>query len=165
MKKSEILRTKLSGFRKVNWKDIFPAKNALKAQLDFYKSDIDVSKYAGKEYVDPEFGYPEPSFKINYVILNGEWEMDSFVEDEKHKLKIVDDKSGQFIEFAFSSFSDKVSFVNEIYSNKPIKQINTGINVESIVNDKINEKPKSWFPLIASMGLVAISYFFYKRRK
>lgn len=158
------LKNKLSNYRRVNWKDIFPPKNVLKAQLDFYKSDINIIDKNGKEYVDPEFGYPEPFSKINYIVLNGQWEMDSFIEDGKHKLKIFDAKSGQSIEFAFSSLSDKVSFVNEIYSNRPIKQVNTGMNIEGIINDKLNNKSTNWFPLITSMGLFA-AYLFSKRKK
>lgn len=154
------LNNKLTNYRKVNWKEIFPAKNVLKAEYDFYRSDINISDKNGKEYIDPEFGYPEPFSKINYIVLNGEWEMDSFIEDEKHKLKIIDNKSGQSIEFAFSSLSDKISFVNEIYSNKPVKQVNNGMNIESIINSKLTQKQLNWLQLITSVGLVATYFFF-----
>jgi len=162
--KSVELRNKLSNYRKINWKDVFPAQNVLRAERDFYKSDTSILEFAGKEYIDPEFGYPEPFSKINYIVLDGDWEMDSFFEDEKHKLKLIDNKSGQSLEFAFSSFSDKVAFTNEIYCNRPIKQVNTGMNLESIVNSKLTNKSINWLPVITSMGLIA-TYFFSKRKK
>jgi len=154
---------KLSNYRKVNWKEVFPKQNVLRAEMDFYRSTVNISDKNGKEYIDPEFGYPEPFSKINYIVLNGDWEMDSYTEDEKHKLKLIDAKSGQSLEFAFSSFSDKVAFTNEIYCNKPIKQVNTGIDIESIVNGRLVKKTVNWLPVITSMGLVA-AYFFSKRK-
>jgi len=158
------LTNKLSNYRKVNWRDIFPAENVLRAEYDFYKSNIDISDKNGKKYIDPEYGYPEITSKINYIVLDGKWEMDSFIEDRKHKLKLVDDISGQSLEFVFSTLSDQLNFIDAMYCNKPIKQVNKGMNVESIVNGKLREKPTSWLPVITSVGLVA-TYFFSKRKK
>lgn len=160
---SNYIREKLTNYRKVNWKEVFPPYNKLRAELDFYRSDINLHEFDGKEYIDPEYGYPESFSKINYIVLSGEWEMDSYIEDDKHILKLIDNKSGQTIEFAFSSLSDKISFVNEIYSNKPVKQVNKGMNIESIINSKVKSNQKTWLPIITSMGLVA-AYFFSKRK-
>ena len=159
------IQEKMTNYRKVNWKEIFPTYNRIVAELDFYKSTIDISKFNGKQYVDLIYGHTEPFAKINYIVLNGEWEMDEFVEDDKHKLKIIDAKSGQSIEFAFNSFSDKISFINEIYSNKPVKQVNAGMNIEKIVNSKLINKSIKWLSVITLIGIVKFFFFLKKRNR
>lgn len=159
------ISNKFSEYRKVNWKQIFKPKNVIKAELEFYKSDyVDISKYNGKIYVDPEFGVNEPKSNIDYVLLNGIWEIDSYVENkDEFIVKLIDGKSGQSIEFSFDTISDKINFINKIYSNKPVKQINSGLlDTEKIIN-KTESNNKGLISTLTTLFIVGS--LLYKLRK
>jgi hypothetical protein len=108
-----------------------------KRKFGRYKSDINIKDYAGKIYIDQQYGTPVPDIKINYVIFSSKWDIEEIPED--NILKIIHRLSGDSISISFRNLSDRIAFVKNIYTSKPVKQIGKGMNLEQFAN--LNLKP------------------------
>lgn len=98
-------------------------------------SDIDVHKYSNKLYIDPLYGRANEKSVINYAVLSGKWDIEDIRED--NSIVITHRSSGDTIMLSFKSFGDKVAFAKILYSNKPVKQVGVGFNLESFINKNI----------------------------
>ena len=104
-----------------------------------YRSDISLSTYTNKLYIDPVFGEHQPQATINYAVFSSQWDIEDVGED--NILKIIHRESGDSISLSFKSFKDKVEFARGIYATNPVKQVGKGLNLEHLANKNI--KPKS----------------------
>jgi hypothetical protein len=100
-----------------------------------YKSNINLSRYNNKLYIDPQYGLDHHSSTINYAVFSNEWDIEDVRED--HILKIIHRSSGNTISLSFNSLNDKINFVKNIYAAKPIKQVNKGMNLERLANSHL----------------------------
>lgn len=134
---SNSLEEKLYG-KKVFFKDILPDEHKVKREIDSYKSDINIKKYNRKLYIDPIFSKHLPEIKSVYSVLNGKWIISNDIDDiGNHIVVLTDDISGQSIKLAFPDVVNKMRFLNELNVSHKVKQINDGINMESIVNKNV----------------------------
>ena len=148
--------------KKVYLKDIFPKKRFEEIN---YKSDyINLSEFDNKVYEDPFFGNPVINAEVKFVRVYGDWDMETFTEEnDQFVLRLIDNKRtiDQKIELVFPSASDMVTFVNEMYSNQPVKQIGTGMNLEDL---KYVESPKTstYEKISVALGSIGLGFLIYK---
>ncbi|HKB85179.1 MAG TPA: hypothetical protein VKD08_03335 [Ignavibacteriaceae bacterium] len=120
----------------------------LKQSVKTYSSSINISKYSGKLYVDPEYGKELPKVKINYAIFSSKWDIEEVAED--NILRIVHHESGDSISISFDNIMDRIEFVKNIYASKPVKQIGKGMNLEQYANLNLKPREKSIFDKLIS---------------
>jgi len=154
------LRKKLNS-KKIYFKDIMPSKYQVKAELSVYEStDIDLSEFKGKLYDDPVFGQELPKACSIFSVLYGDWLLEE-EDDEKagiYMIKLIDNKSGQYIKIGFADKTNKLKFLNEMNVSRPIKQQNSGMNIEDVVNKNLIyvKKKKNFFNLSITGTLLII---------
>lgn len=158
------LRNKLNG-RKVYFKDIMPNKKMREALLSTYTStDTNLSKFKNKLYEDPIYSQELPIANSIFTILHGDWLLDEEVDDYGSPIiKFTDNKSGQYIKIGFPDQMNKLRFLNEVHTTRPIKQENSGMDISEVVNSntlhekKIDLMKIGIATIIAGAGLLAFS--------
>jgi len=158
------LRKKLNSGKKY-LKDIMPTKQVVEARLSTYTStDTNITEYDGKLYADPIYSEELPMAVSTFAILHGDWLLDEELGDFGEViLKIIDNKSGQYIKIGFPDQINKLKFLNEIHTTQPIRQENSGMNISGVVNDNtLHEKKNNLVKLgiasiIAGIGFLAFS--------
>jgi len=149
--------------RIVDWKKIIPPKNVVRANLDFYKSDVSLTEFDNKTYVDDYYALPLVKSSVNHARLYGDWVVKTYFEDDFIILRLTDDKSGQYIELAFNSLNDQLTFIKEVYSNKNFKFDKSDIDLENIKKNKENKnKSLSTLGMISGLGLL---YYLFKSNR
>jgi len=118
----------------------FPRRSKLKS----YRSNISLSEYAGKLYVDPVFGVEMPEIKIQYAVFSSKWDIEEVAED--NRLKIIHRDTGDSITLGFNSITDRIEFVKNIYASRPVKQIGKGMDLETLANKNVLPKKHSKKP-------------------
>lgn len=148
----------------VDWKKIIPPKNVVRANLDFYKSDnLSLTDFNNKIYVDEYYSQPLVETSINHARLYGDWIIKTYFEDDFIIMRITDDKSGQYIELAFNSLNDQLTFVKEMYSNKNIKFDKSDIDLENIKEIKKNKN--NVISVIGMISGLSLFYYFFRSNK
>ena len=104
----------------------------MQAEFDKNKTEISLKEYENKLYIDPQFGNEQYNSTVNYAIFTNQWNIEDVKED--YSVKIVHPRSGDSIILSFSTFKDKLAFVQNIYSSQHIKQTGRGHNLESLAN-------------------------------
>ncbi|HKB85371.1 MAG TPA: hypothetical protein VKD08_04325 [Ignavibacteriaceae bacterium] len=99
---------------------------------EMYKSNLSLSTYKNKLYVDPQYGLDHHSSSVNYAVFSSEWDIEDVRED--YTIKIIHRTSGDTISLSFGTLKDKINFVKNIYAAKPIKQVGNGMELEKIAN-------------------------------
>ena len=102
------------------------------------KSSISINDFANKLYIDPKYGMYQPRATLNYSVFRGKWEIEDSKED--NSVRLINVESGDSLFLSFNSLKDKIEFVKGIYTEYPIKQVGSGMNLENLAND--NVKPK-----------------------
>ncbi len=113
-----------------------------------YCSSINISKYSGKLYVDPVYGKELPKVKIQYAIFSSQWDIEEVAED--NILRIIHHDTGDSISISFDNIMDRIEFVKNIYSSKPVKQIGKGMNLEQYANLNLKPREENLFDKIRS---------------
>ena len=106
------------------------------------KSQISISEYANKIYIDPFYGIPLPKAVINYSIFSSKWDIEEVNED--NILKIIHRDSGDSISLSFNTYKDKMEFVKNIYTSRHVKQIGNNNNLEALANRNIKPQRDSY---------------------
>ena len=148
------LRKKLNS-SKIYFRDIMPTKQVSTARLSTYTStDVNLKEFNGKLYDDPYFGQEMTTAKILYTVVKGDWMIDEDIDDfgENPIVKLIDNKSGQVIEFAFPDQTNKLIFLNEMNATQEIKQQHSGMNIGEVVNKNLPPKKKT----LAKVGIAAV---------
>ena len=165
-------RKKLNG-KKVYFKDILPNNQMRKALLSTHTStDVDLSKFSNKLYIDPIFAEEMPRAVVAYAVLNGDWLIDEEIDEYGTPIvKFTDNKSGQYFKLGFPDQINKLRLLNETQTSQPIKQENSGMNISDVVNNNALYEKKSGLSkvkvataitaVVASVGLLA----FFRRGK
>ncbi len=99
---------------------------------EMYKSNLSLSTYKNKLYVDPQYGLDHHSSSVNYAVFSSEWDIEDVRED--YTIKIIHRTSGDTISLSFGTLKDKINFVKNIYAARPIKQVGNGMELEKIAN-------------------------------
>ncbi len=99
---------------------------------EMYKSNLSLSTYKNKLYIDPQYGLDHHSSSVNYAVFSSEWDIEDVRED--YTIKIIHRTSGDTISLSFSTLKDKINFVKNIYAARPIKQVGNGMELEKIAN-------------------------------
>jgi hypothetical protein len=99
---------------------------------EIYKSNLSLSKYKNKLYVDPQYGLDHNSSAVNYAVISGEWDIEDIRED--YIVKIIHRSTGAAVALSFNSLRDKINFVKNIYAARPVKQIGKGMELEKLAN-------------------------------
>lgn len=135
-----------------------------KKRFGRYKSNIDISSYAGKLYADPEYGKEKPNIKINYAVFSSKWDIEEIAED--NILKIIHRDSGDSLSISFDNLIDRINFAKNIYASKPVKQIGKGMDLESFANMNIkpdlnlNEFPQKVVHFVNRLKVYLLNLFF-----
>jgi hypothetical protein len=111
-----------------------------------YKSNINLRNYHQKLYVDPQYGREQHSSVVNYAVFSNEWDIEDLRED--YILKIIHRSTGDTISLSFNTLRDKVNFVKNIYAAKPVKQVNKGMDLESLANSHLKPSDRRSFNYI-----------------
>jgi len=106
------------------------------------KSQISISQYANKIYIDPFYGIPLPKAAVNYSIFSSKWDIEEVNED--NILKIIHRDSGDSISLSFNTYKDKMEFVKNIYTSKHVKQIGNSNKLEVLANRNIKPQRDSY---------------------
>ncbi len=106
------------------------------------KSQISISQYANKTYIDPFYGMPLPKAAVNYSIFSSKWDIEEVNED--NILKIIHRDSGDSISLSFNTYIDKMEFVKNIYASKQVKQIGNSNKLEVLANRNIKPQRDSY---------------------
>jgi len=117
----------------------------------------------GKKIVvfnDPLYSREKRSV-VNYTNFRGKWEFENLDDidendPEKCAVKFTPVRDSSDITIAFKSLKDRIEFMDSIYSDREMKQIGSGINLEKIANSKV---------LKATGGLIGLSYAGYRLYK
>jgi len=147
---------------KVHLRDIFPKERF--NEMNYTSEYINISEFKNKIYEDPFFGNPVINSEVKYMRIYGDWDMETFTEEnDQFTLRLINNKQtfAQRIELVFPSASDMVTFVNEMYSNQPVKQIGTGMNLEDL---KYVESPKTstYEKISVALGSIGLGFLIYK---
>jgi len=136
---------KILNRNKIYFKNIMPNNYVRKAILSTYTSPyIDLSEFKNKLYVDPIFGEDTSYSVVSFSSLNGDWLIDEETDDYGSIIiKFTDNKSGNYIKIAFPDQINKLKFLNEMHTYKPIKQENPGMNISDIVNNNVLYKKEN----------------------
>jgi hypothetical protein len=121
-----------------------PSKKEIKNIYKNYKlvnseAQNEILKYNNKVYEDPESAQAESKSLINYSFTFGKnWIINTYTENNLWHLEISNKelKSSDTVTLVFPTFDEMVSFAKNIYSEYPIGQSKSGIDVENIVIKK-----------------------------
>jgi len=145
---------------KINFRTLLPTKEAVQNELSNYVSDIDVSSFKNKLYEDPFYSNPVIKSSVSFLRVYGDWDMETFKEEnDSFVLRLINNKGtfDQKIELSFPTVGDLVTFVDEMYSNHPIKQIGTGMNLED-QNYADSSKTKKIGKILVGIGVGILAY-------
>ncbi len=104
-----------------------------------YKSNVNLNRYKNKLYVDPHYGLDHQISEVNYAVFSGDWEIEDVREE--YVVKMIHKPSGDGISLSFNSLKDKINFVKNIYTARPIKQIGNGMELEKLANSHLKPAP------------------------
>jgi hypothetical protein len=114
------------------------------------RSDISIGEFANKLYIDNQYGELQPRSIINYASLTGRWDIENINED--NSIKIIHRDTGNNIVLSFNSFGDKITFIKSIYSDKPLKQVGVGFNLEMLTKSNVLNPPVNIITLIPKIS-------------
>jgi len=132
-----------------------------KVTLSPVKSDI--KKYDGKLYVDEKYGHEEPTFPLNFCILQGDWAYELDQDNDYSYIKFISFGGGHTLELAFSSLMARNNFTKEITSPRPIKQLSSGIDIEKYANTRGRKDKGIKIGIGIAVGLVLAKLFARKK--
>ena len=143
-----------------------PLKDAVNTEQGSDENELkshEIINEEGKKvlvFSDPLYSREKRSV-INYSIFNGKWEFENIddIDENDHEkcaIKFNPVSDGAGLTIAFKSLKDRVEFMSSIYSDKEMKQLGGGINLEGLANSKVI---KTTGGLI---GLSILSYGLYK---
>jgi hypothetical protein len=92
-------------------------------------------------FQDPLYSREKRSV-VNYTIFKGKWEFENMediddTEPEKCAVKFSPEGERASFTIVFKSIKDRVEFMDSIYSNKEMKQVGTGMSLETMANSKV----------------------------
>lgn len=112
-------------------------------ETDSLKTSTIINEEGKKVLVfqDPLYSREKRSV-VNYTLFKGKWEFENIDESdetdpEKCAVKFVPVGDNTHITIAFKSMKDRVEFMDSIYSDREMKQIGTGVHLETIANSKV----------------------------
>lgn len=149
------LRKKLNS-SKIYFRDIMPTKQISRARLSTYTSDdVNLKEFNGKLYDDPYFGQEMITAKVLFTVVKGDWLIDEETDEftQNPIVKLIDNKSGQILEFAFPDQTNKLIFLNEMSVSQEIKQQNSGMNIGEVVNKNLYPKKKT----LTAIGIAVVA--------
>lgn len=159
------LRKKLNS-NKIYFRNIMPTKQVSKARLSTYASeDVNLKEFNNKLYDDPYFGQEMSIASTVYSVLTGDWLIDEEIDEftQNPVIKLIDNKSGQSIRIAFPDHTNKLRFLNEMNTSQEIKQENSGMRIDNIVNQNVLYPKKKFLTkigiasVLAGIGLLVFS--------
>jgi len=145
-----------------------PSKKEIKNIYKNYKlvnNEIqnEILKYNNKIYEDPESSQAESKSLINYSFTSGKnWIINTYAENDLWHLEISNKelKSSDTITLVFPTFDEMISFTQNIYSEYPIEQSKSGIDLKNIIIKKSLLKNVS----IITVG-ISLLYLLFKKEK
>lgn len=150
------LRKKLNS-GKIYFRDIMPTKQVSKARLSTYTSEyVNLKEFNNKLYDDPYFGQEMPVASTVYSVLQGDWLIDEEIDEftQNPVIKLIDNKSGQSIRIAFPDQINKLRFLNEMNVSQEIKQENSGMRIDNVVNQNVLYPQKK---TLVKIGIAAVT--------
>lgn len=92
-------------------------------------------------FKDPLYSREKRSV-VNYTIFKGKWEFENLdniddTEPEKCAVKFVTISDSASFTIVFKSLKDRIEFMDSIYSSREMKQVGTGMSLESVANSKV----------------------------
>lgn len=145
--------------------DELPSKRDVQMAMATYKSDVSISEFKNKLYVDPIYSKELPVAVSTYCFMNGDWLVDEDLDDLGMPiLKFTDNKSGQYIKICFINQANKLKFLSEMYTAKPVLQQFPGMNIEDVINENVLYPKKKHFMTVGVMAVSTVfSYLLYKK--
>lgn len=139
---------------KIKKRYVRPNQNTVNERLESYKSDVKIdlshldthTTEEGQTYpifIDPEYSLPIPNININSLIVSENFEVETFILDNKIHLKLKcvstsDVRNGvikyPYIEIILNSYQDLINISENTYTRNGLVQTVKNLDIEDIIN-------------------------------
>jgi hypothetical protein len=135
-----------------------------------------VNPDSGKEspmFVDEQYSLPLPKITFNSLSVVGDFEIDTFIEDEQIHVRLISIKSNKikdaqitygYIEFILDSYEDLLKLSDNLYTRDELTHIEShkSLNIEKLI--KKNQLYKGVATAGVLVGAVSLIYNIFKKR-